>query len=525
MNKITAERNQRALLELANQPGNDVCADCKARHPRWASHNLGIFICVNCASVHRKMGTHISKVKSATLDTWTKEQVECMRQMGNVKSNSIYNPDQTRHPPPTNMIDSERDSELEKYIRSKYEFKSFVDRSAQVAVRLGPSRSASSRLSPTPPARAQTVPVQPSTSIASSVSTSAPPVPPPKTPTVVSSSTTQSITSDMTTSPTSISHSQFRSASQPVSTSSSLSIQQQSFNPVQSQSQSLMQSNSVWDNLASLQSSSTTSSFSLQYTPSSAISSASSPQPVSMPGQTSTHLTVSNPYNGLSMSPGSPSPSSMNQGTMAFPAATNRSMSLNAGLTLNGGLDANTGSGQSINPGAVPTFEPRTGLSAPLMTPSSVPSPNPFMPQSLPVSNFGNGLGMGNIAIGQQQPSAPFGGPLFPQQNAGNPFGQPPTHQPSPLFQPQSLAPASMQMQMPTANPFLQSQPQVHTPFTLQPHYGMATPSPFGQPSQQPTPSPFEQPAQQPMFNPGNPFNGWQQGQQGGFPGQQWTGM
>ena len=43
-----------------------------------------------------------------------------MKQMGNVKSNSIYNPDETRYPPPTNMIDSERDSELEKYIRGAF---------------------------------------------------------------------------------------------------------------------------------------------------------------------------------------------------------------------------------------------------------------------------------------------------------------------------------------------------------------------------------------------------------------------
>ncbi|KAI0058316.1 Arf GTPase activating protein, partial [Artomyces pyxidatus] len=88
------ERNQKAVLELATQPGNDVCADCKTRNPRWASHNLGIFIwrapvllgflaapyntvtcSVNCASIHRKIGTHVTKVKSLTLDTWTKEQV------------------------------------------------------------------------------------------------------------------------------------------------------------------------------------------------------------------------------------------------------------------------------------------------------------------------------------------------------------------------------------------------------------------------------------------------------------------
>jgi stromal membrane-associated protein len=42
-----------------------------------------------------------------------------MRQVGNIKSNEIYNPDEVRHPPPANMIDVERDSDLEKFIRGK----------------------------------------------------------------------------------------------------------------------------------------------------------------------------------------------------------------------------------------------------------------------------------------------------------------------------------------------------------------------------------------------------------------------
>ena len=48
----------------------------------------------------------------------TKPPVQNMRNMGNLKANALYNPDEVRHPPPTNMIDSERDSELEKFIRS-----------------------------------------------------------------------------------------------------------------------------------------------------------------------------------------------------------------------------------------------------------------------------------------------------------------------------------------------------------------------------------------------------------------------
>ena len=42
-----------------------------------------------------------------------------MRQVGNIKSNQKYNPDEVRNPPPTNMIDAERDSELEKFIRGR----------------------------------------------------------------------------------------------------------------------------------------------------------------------------------------------------------------------------------------------------------------------------------------------------------------------------------------------------------------------------------------------------------------------
>jgi hypothetical protein len=37
---------------------------------------LGVFLCMRCATIHRKLGTHISKVKSLSMDSWTNEQVE-----------------------------------------------------------------------------------------------------------------------------------------------------------------------------------------------------------------------------------------------------------------------------------------------------------------------------------------------------------------------------------------------------------------------------------------------------------------
>ncbi|KAI0252851.1 hypothetical protein BJV78DRAFT_1281426 [Lactifluus subvellereus] len=115
------------------------------------------------------------------MDVWTKEQVENMRQIGNIKSNEVYNPDVVRNPPPTNMIDAERDSDLEKFIRDKYEFKRFAkptDRSAVVATYLGlldlphlPSLPPATS-TPAEPTRAPTMPLRAptGTTVARSVS-------------------------------------------------------------------------------------------------------------------------------------------------------------------------------------------------------------------------------------------------------------------------------------------------------------------------------------------------------------------
>ncbi|EUC61425.1 GTPase activating protein for Arf protein [Rhizoctonia solani AG-3 Rhs1AP] len=156
VSKYTAERHQRILQELVQQPGNDVCADCKSRAPRWSSWNLGIFICVQCASIHRKIGTHITKVKSVNLDAWTKEQVESVKNMGNTASNAKWNPNESRHPPPTNMEESERDSEMEKYIRAKYETKKFLDRKS-----VAPSPSYNTPVTSTQPSTSTAIPRQP----------------------------------------------------------------------------------------------------------------------------------------------------------------------------------------------------------------------------------------------------------------------------------------------------------------------------------------------------------------------------
>ena len=59
-------------------------ADCGASSPDWASLNLGVLLCIECAGVHRQLGVHMSKVRSCTLDVkvWEEPQVLEVRGKG-----------------------------------------------------------------------------------------------------------------------------------------------------------------------------------------------------------------------------------------------------------------------------------------------------------------------------------------------------------------------------------------------------------------------------------------------------------
>jgi Putative GTPase activating protein for Arf len=62
-------------------PENQVCSDCPERQPRWASlivpppgappgtPQMGAFCCLECSGSHRRLGVHISFVRSINLDS------------------------------------------------------------------------------------------------------------------------------------------------------------------------------------------------------------------------------------------------------------------------------------------------------------------------------------------------------------------------------------------------------------------------------------------------------------------------
>ncbi|XP_060728570.1 stromal membrane-associated protein 1 isoform X2 [Tachysurus vachellii] len=119
------EQHQAILSKMLREDDNKYCADCEAKGPRWASWNLGVFICIRCAGIHRNLGVHISRVKSVNLDQWTPEQIQSVQSMGNTKARQLYEahlPDNFRRP--------QTDQAVEFFIRDKYEKKKYYDKNA-----------------------------------------------------------------------------------------------------------------------------------------------------------------------------------------------------------------------------------------------------------------------------------------------------------------------------------------------------------------------------------------------------------
>ncbi|CAG7938247.1 unnamed protein product [Penicillium salamii] len=115
-----AAQNSQTIKGLLKLEHNKVCADCKRnKHPRWASWNLGVFVCIRCSGIHRGMGTHISRVKSVDLDAWTDEQLQSVVRWGNSRANKYWEAKLAPGHAPS-------ESKIENFIRTKYESKRWV---------------------------------------------------------------------------------------------------------------------------------------------------------------------------------------------------------------------------------------------------------------------------------------------------------------------------------------------------------------------------------------------------------------
>ena len=56
--------------------GNNKCIDCGSDDPQWASMNNSVFVCLNCAGIHRSLGVEISYIRSLVIDNWDDSQLK-----------------------------------------------------------------------------------------------------------------------------------------------------------------------------------------------------------------------------------------------------------------------------------------------------------------------------------------------------------------------------------------------------------------------------------------------------------------
>ncbi|TNM84400.1 hypothetical protein fugu_008578 [Takifugu bimaculatus] len=87
------------VTRLWENPDNKLCGDCGSANPEWASVNLLLVICQNCAGQHRALGAKLSKVRSLKMDNkvWTEPLIQLFVTYGNRLANQVC-PTDPQHP-------------------------------------------------------------------------------------------------------------------------------------------------------------------------------------------------------------------------------------------------------------------------------------------------------------------------------------------------------------------------------------------------------------------------------------------
>ncbi|CAL1536628.1 unnamed protein product [Lymnaea stagnalis] len=112
------------LEKVYDNMSNRFCADCSAEDPHWASINLGIVMCKNCAGVHRTFDYRVSKIRSLRMDTrvWTPSLIELMVTIGNANANAFweFNLAPGLRVAPTETMEKRKEFITKKYIGKKF---------------------------------------------------------------------------------------------------------------------------------------------------------------------------------------------------------------------------------------------------------------------------------------------------------------------------------------------------------------------------------------------------------------------
>ncbi|XP_039218743.1 ARF GTPase-activating protein GIT2 isoform X2 [Crotalus tigris] len=112
---------------------SDVCADCSAAEPSWASVNRGVLLCDECCSVHRSLGRHISQVRHLKHTAWPATLLQMVETLYNNGANSIW--EHSLLDPASVMSGRRKATPQDKvhpnkaeFIRAKYQMLAFVHR-------------------------------------------------------------------------------------------------------------------------------------------------------------------------------------------------------------------------------------------------------------------------------------------------------------------------------------------------------------------------------------------------------------
>ncbi|EYB93080.1 hypothetical protein Y032_0186g1067 [Ancylostoma ceylanicum] len=118
------EKNLRALRELAALPANRFCFECGQRGPTYVNITHGSFCCTSCSGILRGLNPP-HRVKSICMATFTNEEIERVRSLGNEENSHTWLGLYSGNPP--KMMNKD---EITAFLIKKYEKKEwYVSRS------------------------------------------------------------------------------------------------------------------------------------------------------------------------------------------------------------------------------------------------------------------------------------------------------------------------------------------------------------------------------------------------------------
>lgn len=133
--KTEHEKNLSNLVQILRDADeeNGRCADCGATSKvEWVSINFGMVMCIECSGIHRSLGTHISKIRSLTLDvnSFSPDIVELLIKTGNRMGNSVLEGNMDAEALATKPYLQSTPEQKLKYATAKYNQGAFVQQLA-----------------------------------------------------------------------------------------------------------------------------------------------------------------------------------------------------------------------------------------------------------------------------------------------------------------------------------------------------------------------------------------------------------